>query len=239
MGDIFLSILIPAYNEEKNLRATLSEISGYLSARDLSCEVLIVDDGSSDSTFEIASSCKELFREMRVLKNAENKGKGFSIKKGISEARGENILFMDADSSTSIEQLDRFLPLSGEHDIHIASRRVPGANVSMPLNRAVLGKIYIILASLILRIRVKDLNCGFKIFKTPVARDVFARQVMSGWSFDAEVLFIAGKRGYSIKEVPVEWTYGEHSKVRPLKDGIESFIGLLRIKMNDLSGKYS
>jgi len=111
--------------------------------------------------------------------------------------------------------------------------------VSMPLSRAVLGKIFILLSKAILGISACDINCGFKVFKTQAAKDIFSKQVMSGWSFDAEVLFIAEKKGYNITEIPIEWTYGEDSNVHPLKDGVDSFLGLIAIRNNDFKGVYS
>ena len=238
MEKIFLSILIPAYNEQKKLRCTLEDVSEHLKGANYTYEVLIVDDGSKDDTALIAESCKELFTNFRLISNGANRGKGFTVKRGISEAKGEYILFMDADSSTSIKQLDKFMPFSEDFDICIASRRVKGAKVSMPLSRAILGKIFILLSKAILGIRVHDINCGFKVFRTVAAKDIFSKQVMSGWSFDAEVLFLAGKNGYSIKEIPIEWTYSDDSKVNPVKDGVDSFFGLIAIRMNDLKGIY-
>lgn len=238
MEKIFLSILIPAYNEQQKLRCTLEDVSEYLKGTNYTYEVLIVDDGSKDDTPIIAESCKDLFTNFRLIRNDVNRGKGFTVKRGISEAKGEYILFMDADSSTSIKQLDKFIPFDDDFDILIASRRIAGAEVTMPFSRAILGKIFILLSKAILGIRVHDINCGFKVFRTVAAKDIFSKQVMSGWSFDAEVLFLAEKNGYTIKEIPIEWKYGEDSKVHPIKDGVDSFFGLIAIKMNELKGKY-
>ena len=238
MEKIFLSILIPAYNEQQSLRNTLEEISKYIKDKNFISEVLIVDDGSKDDTALIAESSKDLFTNFRLISNGVNRGKGFTVKKGISEAQGEYILFMDADSSTSIEQLDKFIPFDDDFDILIASRRIAGAKASMPFSRAILGKIFILLSKAILGIKVCDINCGFKVFKTAAAKDIFSKQVMIGWSFDAEVLFLAEKNGYTIKEIPIEWKYSDDSKVNPVKDGVDSFLGLIAIRMNELKGKY-
>lgn len=238
--DIYLSIVIPTYNERENIGSTLSDISEYLKDKDLRPEVIVIDDGSADDTVSKASPFKEKLDNFRLIESTPNRGKGYVIKKAVLEAKGQYVLFMDADSSVLIKELDKFLPELGDaSDIYIASRRIPGADVTMPALRDVLGRIYVILANMVLATRVKDINCGFKIFKRVAAREIFVKKVMDDWSFDAEVLFLARKFGYTVKEVPVKWVYKDTSKVRPMQDGISSFRSLLKIRGNDIRGIYT
>jgi len=237
--NVKLSIIIPAYKEEENISGTLSSITEYLRGKDLLCEVILIDDGSTDSTVSKAHDFAGKLPHFRVIESTPNMGKGFVLRKAMLEASGEWLMFMDADSSVLVSELDDFLPLlNEEYDIYIASRRIAGSDVDMPLKRELFGKIYIILARIVLGLKVSDINCGFKLFSRRAARDVFSRQIMNDWSYDAEVLNLANKSGYKIKEIPVKWVYKDTSKVSPLRDGIKSFWSLIRIKSNELSGKY-
>ncbi|MFH1867584.1 MAG: dolichyl-phosphate beta-glucosyltransferase [Candidatus Omnitrophota bacterium] len=238
---IHLSIIIPAYNEEANLSSTLKDISVYLKNKDYGYEVIVVDDGSDDQTVNIASGSKALFSSFILIKNGENHGKGYSVKKGVQAAEGEYILFMDADNSTRIDQLDKLMPALNEgYDVALASRRVPGAEVesSQPLHRIVMGNIYIILSRLLLGSTVKDYNCGFKLYKKDAAKLLFSFLTRSDWSFDAELIFLISKFGLKAKEVPVKWVDKRTSKVRPLQDGIKSFLSLIKIKHQDMHRLY-
>jgi dolichyl-phosphate beta-glucosyltransferase len=236
---VYLSIIIPAYNEEENIAFTLSRVAEYLKGKDFSYEVTVIDDGSGDATVRKALEFKDKLNNFRVIESKPNRGKGFVLKKSMLQANGEYVMFMDADSSVSIKELDKFLPqLENGSDIYIASRRIPGASVSMPLKREVAGKVYIFLCKTILNIRVSDINCGFKMFRCDAAKNVFSRQIMYDWSYDAEILFLAEKYGYKIKEIPVEWVYKATSKVRPVRDAVNSFKSLIKIKNNDKNGEY-
>jgi glycosyltransferase involved in cell wall biosynthesis len=237
--DVFLSIIVPAYNEEKNVSDTLSEMSKYLKGKDFNYEVIVIDDGSSDSTVQKASRFTNDLKNFKIIESTPNKGKGYVLKKAMLQAGGEFVMFMDADSSVSIKELENFLPLlKGDSDVYIASRRIPGAKVSVPFKREILGKIYLTLAKMFLGINVNDVNCGFKVFKREAAKNIFSRQVMNDWSFDAEDLFLAAKFGYKVKEIPVEWVYKSTSKVRPLRDGVNSFLSLVRIRLSEFKGNY-
>lgn len=236
---IFLSIVIPAYNEEANISDTLSEVSEYLRGRDFSYEVIVIDDGSEDGTVKKAGAFKERLDNFRIIESMPNRGKGYVLRRAILQAEGGYVMFMDADNSTSIHEINKFLPILGNGlDVYIASRRLPGSEAKVPVSRKIMGNIYIFLARMILGIEAGDLNCGFKVFKREAARKVFSRQVMNNWSFDAEILYLCKKHGYRIKEVPVKWVHKTTSKVRPLRDGILSLLSLVKIELNAVTGKY-
>jgi len=237
--DSSISVVIPAYNEESNISGTLTEVHGYLSGKGLDYEVIVVDDGSTDGTLFRARGFEGNIPGFRVIESSPNRGKGYVLRKAMLRASGDRILFMDADNSTSIKELEKFIPvLDKEADVYIASRRIPGAEVEVPFIRRVMGTVYIYLAEIILGIRVSDINCGFKIFSRKAAHDVFQEQVMDDWSFDAEVLYLCKKKGYDVKEVPVTWEHKDTSKVKPFRDAVKSFASLVRIKMNDIRGVY-
>ncbi len=241
MSEILLSVIIPAYNEAKNIKSTLQEVSGYFSERNFSYEIIIIDDGSKDETYAIAESCSTLFRSFKVFKNSPNKGKGFTIKRGILEARGEYALFMDADNSTSIYEFDKFLPLLEKgNEVVIASRRLKASEVlgSQPALRIIMGNFYIFLSRLILGVHISDFNCGFKAYSTTAAGKIFNLQRINGWSFDTEILFLAKKHNFAIREIPVKWVHKHTSKVKPVRDGVASFVSLVKIKINDIKGVY-
>jgi dolichyl-phosphate beta-glucosyltransferase len=236
MAEIILSIVIPAYNEEANLEETLKEIGRLLKNQGLNYEVIIVDDASFDKTSAIASSCRALFANFLLLKNETNRGKGYSVKKGVLASHGELILFMDADNSTRINQIDKLMAaLKDGSDIAIGSRRVKGSSVkrSQPLYRIIPGNAYILLCHLLLGITAKDINCGFKLFKKKAAMVLFPMLIREDWSFDSELLFLSKKLGFQLKEVPITWEDKKStSKVKPFKDGLRSFLDLFRIKFH-------
>ena len=240
-----LTIVIPAFNEAKKIEATINEVTGYLSGKGYSYELIIVDDGSEDDTPEIVKRYRTLKSNgnIRILENVHNRGKGYAVRKGIKEATGGYILFMDADNSTRINELERMLPgFKDGFDIIIGSRRLKNIPsdivISQPSSRHILGEIYLYISRLFFKINVRDYNCGFKLFKNNVAKKIFSKQMMDDWSFDLETLFLAEKYCFKIKEVPVNWKHYKGSKVRPVLDGIKSFISLFKIKANDVSGKY-
>ncbi|MFA6635518.1 MAG: glycosyltransferase [Candidatus Omnitrophota bacterium] len=236
---MYLSVIIPAYNEEKNIEGTLAEIEAYLAGKDLASEVILIDDGSINWTVVKAREFEERIRDFRIIESKPNHGKGYVVRRAMLEAQGEYSLFMDADNSTSIKELENFLPaISDKFDIYIASRRISGSKVKVPIMRRALGNVYIFVARILLGIGISDINCGFKIYSKKSVQDIFTKQLMNDWSFDAENLFVAKKYGYKIKEIPVEWKHKYTSKVRPFSDGIKSFTSLVKIRTNDLLGKY-
>ena len=236
-----LTIVIPAYDEEPNIASTLKDIEAFLKRKPYSCEIIVVDDGSRDKTVEIASQVGRSFSSFTILKNSVNRGKGYSVKRGVLSAQGEHILFMDADNSTRIDQLEKLMSAINEgYDAAIASRRIPGAEVeaSQPLTRIILGNIYIILSKLILGTCVRDYNCGFKLFTKDSTRLIFPRLTRDDWSFDSELIFLLSKFKLKVKEVPVRWQDKRTSKVRPLRDGIRSLISLVKIRQQALQKIY-
>ncbi|MBU2102030.1 MAG: glycosyltransferase family 2 protein [Candidatus Omnitrophica bacterium] len=232
--NIHLSIVIPAYNEASNISFTLEDVAQYLKNKDYTHEIIVVNDGSHDDTATIAASHNRLFQRFALLENETNKGKGNAVKKGVLQAQGEFILFMDADNSTRISQLDKLMSavLSGS-DIAMGSRRTEGSIIeeSQPIARVILGNIYILLSQIILGTRVKDYNCGFKLYKKAIAKKLFSQLTQDDWSFDSELIYLAARQNLSIKEVPVNWQDKKKtSKVKPFRDGIKSFVSLLKIK---------
>lgn len=239
--EVYLSVIIPAYNEEKNISFTVKEIIDYLKEKKFSWEIIVVDDGSKDRTFDITNVLRGQNPRLIVLKNTENRGKGYTVKRGMLTAKGQYRLFMDADNSTKIFEIDNFLKaIEQGADIAIGSRHIIGAklDVPQPLCRRFLGWIYRVLCRMLLQVSVSDFNCGFKLFSKDAAEHIFNKIFMDRWSFDTEIIFLAKKLGYRIKEVPVSWQYTGTSAVRPLRDGIRSYLDLLRIRRNDKTGIY-
>ena len=239
--NLVLSIIIPAYNEEKNIGLTLDDIAGYLSSKDIACEVIVVDDGSTDGTVPEALTRSDAFCDFRVIKSFPNRGKGYVVRKAMLEAIGKYVMFMDADNSTPISEVEKFLKsIENGCDAAIGSRRMKESEVMVPESaaRIFLGNIYMLLSKLILGISVSDFNCGFKMYRRCVAERIFCLQKMDGWCFDVELILIMKKLNMHIEEIPVRWSHEHDSKVRPIKAGFESFTGLVRIKLNDIRGIY-
>ena len=237
--NISISIVIPVYNEDKRIHVFLTQIIHYLSKKDFLFEIVIVDDGSIDET---VATIKQLLDEklpgtFRVVQLPVNAGKGAAIRKGMLEAKGEYIFFLDADGSTSIEEIDRFIPFFTEDvDIYIAQRTL---KQKAPFKRKLFGYGYIMLANLLLQLDVKDITCGFKCYRRGCVQTIFSRQTLNNWSFDAENVFTARKHGYRIEEIQVAWEHTPGSKVKVFKNIIVCGFDLLRIRLNDLRGLYS
>jgi dolichyl-phosphate beta-glucosyltransferase len=237
--NISISILIPVYNEENRIHSFLSTVIGHLSKKDFLFEIVIVDDGSTDGTIKIIESLlkERLFGKCKVLKLPVNLGKGAAIRKGMLESKGEYIFFIDADGSTSIEEIDNFIPhFSADFDIYIGRRTF---KQKAPLKRKFFGYGYILLAKCILQLDVFDITCGFKCYKKNCAHKIFSRQTLNNWSFDAEDIFISKKHGYKIKEILVKWEHTPGSKVNVLKNVFVCSLDLFRIRLNDIKKIYS
>lgn len=229
-----LSLIIPAYNEELRISATLQHILDYLHRQGESFEILIVDDGSTDHTRAVVQYFIEHYpQEVKLLKNPRNRGKGYSIKRGVEEATGDIILFSDADLSTPIEEMEKLLPyLKEDYDIAIGSRALPESKIMVhqPWYRENMGKIFNLLVQALVFPGIKDTQCGFKAYKTKVAKELFSQSFIEGFAFDVEILYLARKAKYRVKEVPISWLNSPQSKVHPLIDSARMFWELLKIR---------
>jgi len=232
-----LSIIIPAYNEANRLPDSLIKVKQYLSAAKWDfVEVVVVDDGSRDNTVQLAEAAGA-----RVLKNPGNRGKGYSVKHGVLEAKGEWVLFTDADLSAPIGEVEKLWSAAeaSAAQMVVGSRAVDRSlvGVHQPLAREAMGRIFNAAMRMVTGLPFKDTQCGFKLFQTAAAREVFSRQQLDGFGFDVEVLFIARKLGYQAVEVPVRWDNVEGTKVSLLL-GFKAFTDLLKVRRNGLQGKY-
>lgn len=234
-GKIYLSVVIPAFNEEKRIRETLSKIELYLIEQDYSYEIIVVDDGSVDNTAELVKNYTAYKHAVHLLQNKENRGKGYSVKKGILKARGEHILFSDADLSTPIEEIEKLMPWFDKgYDVVIGSRGLPQSNivVHQPLHRELMGRLFNIFVQLLNIKGIKDTQCGLKCFRKSVAHQIFRKQNIRGFCFDVEILDIAIRMGYKIKEVPIKWFNSPQSSVKVGTDGLMMLFDLLKIRYN-------
>lgn len=235
----FLSIIIPAHNEARRLPPTLNIIDSFLKHQDYASEVLVVENGSSDGTLQVAQSFTGKMPNLRVFAE-EARGKGLAVKRGMLEAFGEYRFLCDADLSMPIEQVNRFLPpQTNSCDVAIGSREVTGAQrYDEPAYRHLIGRIFNTMVRWVLLPGLQDTQCGFKCFTAEVAETVFPLQTLDGMSFDAEVLFIARKKGYQIREIPIDWVFNPDSRVRLVQDSMRMGFDLLTIRWNALRGRY-
>jgi len=239
-NEIYLSVIMPAYNEEKLIKNTLVEVDGFLSKQGYNYEIIVIDDGSVDETFSILKKLEASLGNLKIIKNDENRGKGYSIAKGMLFAKGKFRLFMDADNSTTIDQISNFMPhLENGYDIAMGDRALKESEIkkSQSLYKKLLGDFGNILIQFIAVSGISDTQCGFKIFSEKSARDIFSKLTIDRWGFDIEILAIAKKMGYKIKAVPVIWKNREETKVRA-RDYIFTLKELFKIKINLIRKKY-
>jgi dolichyl-phosphate beta-glucosyltransferase len=241
-SDYDLSIIIPAYNEELRLEKTIRIIADYRKRTALKAQIIIVDDGSRDKTVAIARALASELGDAEVVVTGRNEGKGNAVKLGVKAARGRLVLFTDADNSTPIEELatlQKALETSGA-DVAIGSRYLKASRVKIkqgPL-RILIGRVGNFLIRSFIINGIHDSQCGFKLFKGEVARDIFAHTRVKRWGFDIEALAIADLRDYKIAEVPVSWYDAPNSRLRPVRDAINTFGELIFIKLNIWGGRY-
>jgi dolichyl-phosphate beta-glucosyltransferase len=236
----FLSIVVPAYNEERRLPETLPRIVDFLRAQTYPSEVLVVDDGSVDGTVGVVEGIAAEAPSVRLIKN-EHRGKGYAVKTGALEAAGDYIFLCDADLSMPIEEVANFLPPAlEEYDVAIGSREVEGARrYDEPGLRHLMGRVFNTLVRLLAVRGFQDTQAGFKCFAREAAHEMFPYQTMDGFGFDVEILFIAQKRGYRIVEVPINWYYMSNSRISPVSDSVRMFREILEVRMNDWRGLYN
>ncbi len=234
----FLSVIIPAHNEENRLPDTLERVLHFLEKQTFTSEVIVVENGSSDGTLATAQEFAKLHDNLRVIQS--ERGKGAAVKRGMLEAQGEYRFMCDADLSMPVEGIAKFIPPALE-DFHIAiaSREAKGAvRYNEPAYRHLGGRgINYIIQALILP-GLNDTQCGFKCFRADVAADVFRRQTLHGWSFDIELLYLARRRGYRITEIPIHWHHFSDSKVSALRDAVQMIRDIFRIHANARRGVY-
>ncbi len=244
-AEIRLSVVIPAYNEEQRIAPSLRKAVEVLARLVPEFEVLVVDDGSRDRTVDVARAAVEESAggagRFRALINEKNLGKGGAVRRGMLDARGHYVLFCDADESTPMSSIERFLPeMDADKPVVIGTRKNQDAHIArhQPWLRETMGKGFTWLAKCLIGVQVSDFTCGFKVFRRDAAQAIFSRQTLADWSFDAEILFLAGHLGYAICEVPVTWTNDEDTRVRLLRDTWDSLLGLLTIRRKKLRGEY-
>lgn len=236
----FLSLIIPAHNEEDRLPDTLKQALEFAGKQTYSMEVLVIENGSMDRTFQIAQDFAMQHPIIKVLQNAQ-RGKGRAVRQGMLAAQGEYRFMCDVDLSMPLSEINRFLPpvLEG-YDIVIASREAPGAvRHEEPYYRHFVGRIYNGLIRFLALPGLHDTQCGFKCFRAAAAQDLFPRQTLFGWSFDVEILFIARILGYKIVELPIHWYYNPNSKIKVLRDSFKMGTDLIIIRLNALRGVYT
>jgi len=235
-----LSIVIPAFNEAVRIGDSVQKIDEFIRRSPLSAELIIVDDGSADDTSKIIRSVKP--RNLLLLQNSENHGKGYSVRQGFLEASGEYVLFTDADLSAPIDELQKLLDaaIQDNADIVIGSRAVDRRYIEKHQSRGreVGGIVFNFIVRLILGLRFHDTQCGFKLFRRVRTRPIFEKLTTFGFGFDPELLFAAKRAGLRIREVPVRWSHSEGSKVRMIRDGFQMICDLVRIRWNAIIGRY-
>ncbi len=238
-----LSVVIPAYNEEKRLGKTLKRVDNYLREQEESYEIIVVNDGSSDQTVELVKELKKEMKNLKLVDLKKNQGKGYAVKKGVESSLGRLILFTDADNSTPIEELGNLKQTlrSTEAKVAIGSRYLKNSNVKrkQPRYRIAMGRVGNMLIRLFLIDDIRDTQCGFKLFEHKAAREIFYFQKVRRFAFDMEALVVANNLGYRIVEVPVSWINSEDSRVRPVRDALRTLRDLVYIKLNLWSGRYS
>ena len=241
MSEIYLSVIIPAYNEEKRLPQTLREIDEYLKKQSFESEIIVVSDGSTDRTVEVVRNLMGEIKNLRILDFKENMGKGFGVKEGMLKALGNFRLFTDADNSTTIEQVEKMWPYFKEgYDIAIGSRDVKGAILDppQPLFRRLTGEVFKYFRKIIVGLwEIEDSQCGFKCFTKEASEDIFPKCKINRFDFDPEILLIAKKLGYKIKEIPIYWKNDLQSKVK-LKSMVKMLLDLFKIRLNEIKGFY-
>ncbi|GAB1471427.1 glycosyltransferase family 2 protein [Chloroflexota bacterium] len=239
MNTPFLSIIIPAYNEAGRLPRTLEQVFSFLHTQEYSSEVIVVENGSSDGTLEIANSFVKDYSNLIVV-HESHKGKGNAVRRGMLTARGEYRFICDADLSMPIEELTKFLPpIMADFDIAIGSREAPGAiRYNEPPYRHLGGRAINLAIRAFILPGLNDTQCGFKCFRAETTETIFRQQTLTGWAFDIELLYLARRKKLRIREVPIRWYFDPDSKVSALRDALRMIADIFRIHLNALRGRY-
>jgi dolichyl-phosphate beta-glucosyltransferase len=231
-----ISVVIPAYNEEKRIGNSLSEARAFLGDSGMDYEVVVVDDGSSDRTSRIVERMARISPKVRLVRYEENKGKGHALRTGVLVTKGDFVLVMDADLSTPLEELGKLIPYlaEGEFDVAIGSRALALSDIirKQPWWRRGMGKTFNRIVKMLVIGDFQDTQCGFKLFAGDIARKLFGEAKIDRFAYDVEILALAKKMGYSIKEVPIRWINSPESRVDPLKDSLRMLVDLVRIRLS-------
>ena len=235
-----LSIIIPSYNEEVRLPATLTRIAAYTRSSNRAIVVIVVDDGSRDNTVAVAEKFRSEIPSLRVVSNGKNRGKGYSVRHGMQEARGNIVLFTDADLSAPIEEVEKLLPAMTTHDVAIGSRAMDRSQITVHESRfrEFAGIIFNKIVRLILWLPFVDTQCGFKAFNRVPCKIIFEQQTIERFGFDPELLYLARHHGLRSVEISVRWGHSPATKVSMMRDSIQMFIDVFVIRWNSLTGKY-
>jgi dolichyl-phosphate beta-glucosyltransferase len=239
---MYLSVIIPAYNEEQRIGNTLRVSQAYLRRQPYASEIIVVDDGSQDGTASLVRAFDTAPPAICMVQNGRNRGKGFSVRQGFSHARGEYLLFSDADLSTPIEEVETLLAALHEScDIAIGSRALPGSRVEVhqPWYRESMGRLFNVFVQALAVPGIHDTQCGFKCFRREAALAICQRMTTERFGFDVEMLYLARRLGYRVREVPVVWRNSPQSRVRVWQDSISMINELLRIRWNSVCGRYN
>lgn len=235
-----LSIVIPAFNEELRLPATLERIASYLQGSRRDVEVLVVDDGSKDRTAAVTESFRGKIPALRVVPNGTNRGKGYSVRHGVQEARGRIVLFTDADLSAPIEEAEKLVEALQHFDVAIGSRAVNRSLITVHESpfREFAGIIFNKIVRLILWLPFVDTQCGFKAFVRERCQIIFEQQTIERFGFDPELLYLARHHGFRVVEIPVRWGHSPATKVNMLRDSLQMFLDVFVIRWNSVRGRY-
>lgn len=233
-----LSVVVPCYNESHRIGKTLKAILSFLKSKKWDYEVIVVNDGSQDNTFGVVRKFEN--PHLKLISYTPNHGKGYAVNQGLRNSQKKWVLFTDADSSTSIDQVEKLFEKTHDSQVVIGSRNADGAHIliKQPWLRSKLGKLFPFFAELIVPLEIKDTQCGFKLFRKDIAHIITRKQRIFGWGFDVEFLYIAKSHGFSIAEVPVDWYNDKGSKLHAFRDGLRMLKELFKIRINAILGRY-
>ncbi|HSC45108.1 MAG TPA: dolichyl-phosphate beta-glucosyltransferase [Candidatus Acidoferrum sp.] len=237
---IKLSIIVPSFNEELRLPPSLERIAAYVAASRRATEVLVVDDGSTDRTAEVAAAYGDRIANLRVLKNGRNRGKGYSVRHGMLEAKGEHVLFTDADLSAPIEEADKLLSALEQYDVSLGSRAMDRSLIKVHESafREFAGIIFNKIVRIVLRLPFVDTQCGFKAFRRERCQIIFEQQRIERFGFDPELLYLARHHGLKAVEIPVRWSHSPATKINMMRDSVLMFVDVFTIRWNAICGRY-